>query len=488
MSALEVGQQFNTMDEAKSAFAIAAAADGMDLRTPTRNKIRMNLVCRFKDETDCPFSATVRKQAGDTFKIVSLVSEHRCHGFGGDQKRAITQSTKFTLEFMNVTPQTLPEQIRAEFKRHGIDLPYKAAWRAKVEICGESITKQALQFSQFPDYLSRILESDPEATCKFRLHPQTGAFQGVFISPSAARTAWCNSHRFLAVDGAFTKTTFEYVLLLAAGYDPNNELVLFAWAEVLKESEGTWSWFFELLEEHLSGVNSPRTTIMSDWQKVLIFPFVSFEEGLLAAIKQVLPNAVEGFCCVHLLRNFKSRKDVGAKSPDAKALFWTCANAQSGAEFNAGLSAVSKRFGRPAADYLDDIPHDKWVYCEFPGPRYGRASSNIVEIANSLFEKARGLPPLDLLAAIYEYEMEQWAERRREAEASQEKFPSAATVIFVEQVNLARSYLVTLSTNTRPSWSGLVKHPLSQTDAKNMTTCAGASARSILSISHGPRP
>ncbi|KAL8278760.1 hypothetical protein RQP46_008829 [Phenoliferia psychrophenolica] len=456
MNAPTVGQTYETLDEAKIAFTAQAAAEGADFSVAKRDKTRMTLKCKNAEEMSCGFQASVRKQQDGTFKVVSLQSAHRCHGHGGSKKRSATSGHDFVVakarELLVVNAKTVPKTIMDAFKHKGIDIEYHAAWRAKVEICGESVSQQALQFAQIPDYLNRILAEDPKAICKYTVCEGTETFTGAFISTSAQQTAWVNSRAFVAVDGAHTKSTHDYILTLAAGYDGNDKLVIYAFGFALRESTATWEWFLERLKEALVDLDTSTTTIVSDRQK-----------GLLAAIKSVLPNTTEVYCCVHLLRNFQARKDVG--KADSAPLFWACAQANSEEAYRVAIGVVSERFGRAAADYLWSIPAHLWVFFAISNPLYGRSSSNIVEIGNAVFTNARALPPLDLLAHIYEYEMGKFAERRTAALAREEVFTEAATAVFNAQCNASRSYTVTLSSSTSPNYAALVRHPLARSEA-----------------------
>ncbi|KAE8179954.1 hypothetical protein CF335_g9413 [Tilletia laevis] len=60
-----------------------------------------------------------------------------------------------------------------------------------------------------------------------------------------------------------------------------------------------------------------------------------------------------------------------------------------------------------AADYLADtaIPHKHWASYAFPGRRFDHVTSNLSEIANSALRRHRELPPLQIMASIYDYEM-----------------------------------------------------------------------------------
>ncbi|KAK4699872.1 hypothetical protein P7C70_g6383, partial [Phenoliferia sp. Uapishka_3] len=352
---------------------------------------------------------------------------------------------------MHVDSKTVPKKLQEEFARSGVKISRWSAWKAKVHLAGESIEDQAEQFQKIPDYVEHIKAADPDAVTEVVLNTVTNTFESVFICPSANQTAWYNSRPFLAVDGAHTRAAHENLLLLAAAYDGEDELLIVAWAFVPKEKESTWTWFLRLLDRALGGdLNSIRVTILSDRQK-----------GLLNAIREVMPNACEGFCCVHLLRNLTDNYKACKNS--VEAFFWAAVKAPSKEQFVEAMQALADNCGVGPANYLNAISHKRWATYAFPGRRYGRKSSNIVEIANAALSAARSLAPLDLLSTIYEYEMVKFSERAAAGQARQDEFTAAATAVFLQEIDKSREYSVLLSVNRAPTWSGLVRHPLQKT-------------------------
>lgn len=89
-----------------------------------------------------------------------------------------------------------------------------------------------------------------------------------FVSPSAAQNAWIHGRRFVAIDMAHTTTSYKYLIVLAAGYNANDKLNIYAWGLALKESAETWSAFLRRLLICLPGLNHEDTVVISDRQKV----------------------------------------------------------------------------------------------------------------------------------------------------------------------------------------------------------------------------
>ena len=62
--------------------------------------------------------------------------------------------------------------------------------------------------------------------------------------------------------------------------------------------------------------------------------------------------------------------------------------------------------------HLENIPADTYSFWAFPGPRFGHFTSNVVESLNGAWQKSiRHLPPRRMMAEIWAYIMEHFAER-----------------------------------------------------------------------------
>ncbi|XP_059318732.1 uncharacterized protein LOC132069388 [Lycium ferocissimum] len=83
-----------------------------------------------------------------------------------------------------------------------------------------------------------------------------------------------------------------------------------AWAVVEYENKTTWTWFMKILIEDLNLGDGTGYTVISDMQK-----------GLLATIKELLPEVEQRQCARHILANWS--KDWGGL--ERRLIFWKCA-------------------------------------------------------------------------------------------------------------------------------------------------------------------
>ena len=300
---------------------------------------------------------------------------------------------------MPVDHKTTDGQIQAHLKaKYGMDTPQPTICKARQAIVGSDAEAQVHEFQQIEAWLKAVKTADPQAHTAHL--PEEGKFARAFICPGAARVAWNACKPFVAVDGTWTKNRHGMVLLLAATMDADSNLIILAWAIVRNETQVTWEWFLRMLLYAIPDIGESHTTIISDRQK-----------GLLAAVKEVLPDTTEGYCCWHLAENIKTH--FGAT---ARQIFWRLVYAETKDKFNSCMDEM-KAHKPEAAQYLADteIPHKHWASYAFPGRRFDHVTSNLSEIANSALRLHRELPPLQLMVAIYNYEMRHFFERLKAA-------------------------------------------------------------------------
>ncbi|CAD6961069.1 unnamed protein product, partial [Tilletia controversa] len=178
---------------------------------------------------------------------------------------------------MSIDHKTTDAQVLAQLKQiHGITLLQNTVNKARNAVIGSAKAAQQEEFRYIEAWLIRLSEKDPGAVTE---HVTVdGTFTRTFLSPGPARRAWTACKPFMAVDGTFTKNKF----------------------------------------------NMSSSTIISDRQK-----------GLIAAVRAVLPNTTEGYCCWNLAENVK--KGYGA---EARKLLWPLVYAPTKAKFDTCMTAL----------------------------------------------------------------------------------------------------------------------------------------------------
>jgi len=264
---------------------------------------------------------------------------HQCFGFNDNPslRWTINKQTFLRRHIPSLIPITITTQIKTiidtiTLKFHEIP-NYEAIRIFKASIVSGQMTEQARQFQKIPAYCARIEHECPGTTAHYEfipLNPIDGgeedvnhSFRRVFICPTyCSRATFLRCRPFIALDGTFLKTRWAMTLLIAVGIDGNGETVILAWGVVESESEASWTWFLNHLEQVLPEVCS--STIISDRGK-----------GLLNAIRSLGPGVTQAFCCFHIKQNA-----IRVYGQIIETFFWRIVKSNTEEEYNNHLSKL----------------------------------------------------------------------------------------------------------------------------------------------------
>ena len=79
-------------------------------------------------------------------------------------------------------------------------------------------------------------------------------------------------HPLISVDACFLLGRYKGRLLIACGYDANNQLIPLAFAIVEKEDSTNWGWFMRWLRKEVIGYGK-FMCVISDWHKAIKWLF-----------------------------------------------------------------------------------------------------------------------------------------------------------------------------------------------------------------------
>ncbi|KAJ9565013.1 hypothetical protein OSB04_000979 [Centaurea solstitialis] len=147
-------------------------------------------------------------------------------------------------------------------------------------------------------YGDELLRSNPGSTVKLdvTVNPDEKTyFDRIYVCLHGLKEGWKRGcRRVIALDGCFLKGACGGELLTAIGRDGNNHIFPVAWAVVNVENKDNWTWFINLVGEDLDIVNGEGLTLISDQH-----------EGLVQAVKDIMPNAEHRQCARHIYENFR---------------------------------------------------------------------------------------------------------------------------------------------------------------------------------------
>lgn len=224
------------------------------------------------------------------------------------------------------------------------------------------------------------------AYTKYEIDPITHQFHRAWVLPIATQKAYLRCRNFVAMDGIHMKDLYCMTILALVILDGNNQIVPLSWASVPTEDYENWRWFLRKVARYIP-LEKEDSMIISDRGK-----------GLVAAVDEIYPNAVHGYCCQHFTENVEAH----GFSKECKRLFWYAAFAESKVAFDTIFVKI-KVEDPNCYDYLRNVPAEQWVSYAFSRPRYGHLISNIQESVNSLWLKTWNQPVLHCLRICHEF-------------------------------------------------------------------------------------
>ena len=130
-----------------------------------------------------------------------------------------------------------------------------------------------------------------------------------------------------------------------------------------------------------------------------------FWQGLLQAVRQVLPEAEHRFCARHIYANW-GKKWTGIK---LKELFWACAWSTFEEQFKDNLQAI-KEENEDASKAMMTYPVKSWVRAYFSNRCHSQmVDNNMAESLNKWIDDYRYLPVIRMFDGIREKLMDKWA-------------------------------------------------------------------------------
>ncbi|XP_072064548.1 uncharacterized protein [Arachis hypogaea] len=194
-------------------------------------------------------------------------------------------------------------------------------------------------------------------------------------------------------------------------------------------------------------------------------------QGLIPAMKELLPSVPHRFCVWHLWRNFS--KQWG--SIELKDLVWECARSRTLVEFERNMTRI-KRINQQAWDYLAKWPKEAWTKVHFSEePKVDNICNNACESFNAKTKHERGKPILSLAEEVQRIVMKSMTVNRL-------KLMNYQGILTPVQQSRLES-LIKLSRNWAPRWYGDAKEVLYEVQGwpTNMVVDLGMSCMHAIS-------
>lgn len=333
-------------------------------------------------------TCTLRTRSAHHKQATSRVIGRRMHGH--------IKSSKEPLR-----PKTLLEFVRNELN---LQCSYWKAWKAK-NIAQDLVRGTAAHnFAILPSYCYMLKKANDGTVTHIEVDGDN-RFKYFFMALGPQIRGFRYMRKVIGIDGAWIKTKFKGVLLVATTQDSEFHTYPLAWGLVDRENNSSWTWFLEKLKELIP--DDPNLCFISD-------RCISIEH----AVGVVYPQASHGACYFHVKMNIIHK----FKSEASITKYCRAAEAYTLQEFEKHFNELRATFPRVAKYLEDEVRFEKWSRAHFKGNRYEVMTTNIVESVNSMMRSAREYPITALIDFVVET-MGQWFMKRRSDSLTMENMP-----------------------------------------------------------------
>jgi len=418
---LAENQAFSSKDALKNAISKWHIDNNREIKVQDSSKTKYRVRC--KDENCSWMLYAARTGSGDAWSIRKCPYKHIC------------RSTAARFDHAQLTAKMMADIIREDVENNvslpikqvfglvrkifpGVNPKYNKLWRAREIVVAYMFGSWSGSYALLPQLLNAIKQSNPGSKVVVHSDPLPCAGVRQFKCAAWAFGPCIQAFKYLrpviSIDASFLKGRYEGRLLVAVGYDAENQLLPLAFGLVEKENISNWGWFMRWLRREVIG--DRKICVISDRH---------------AAIKHIFRNpgygwheegneAVHRLCAQHLAENLLKN----CKNQYAVDAFKAACRHSNPWDFKASLEQV-EYWSKDALQYIKGIGKkdetnenepevpSKWSLCHDGGQRWGIMTSNAAECLNNVFKEARGLPICAIVEATY-YKLLEWFNNRRQ--------------------------------------------------------------------------
>ncbi|GKV32893.1 hypothetical protein SLEP1_g41459 [Rubroshorea leprosula] len=244
-----------------------------DIKWKKNDSKRIRAVC--KHAPSCDWKILLSKDAvTDSWMVKTYIHEHTCGKELTSKRFNSTSASKYLVKKRSFASFYLKaDDIFQTIRRNtGLELTGKQCRKAREKIARVFERNCLMEYSKLWDYAAKLRKRDPTATILIQaLRPTRNAnhiSMRMYVCFSAMKLGFVAGYRrVIGVDGAFLKGAYKGVLLVAVGWDANDQMYSLAWAVVEVEKTETWRWFLEELQSDMQIGRGNRFTFISNQQK-----------------------------------------------------------------------------------------------------------------------------------------------------------------------------------------------------------------------------
>lgn len=364
----------------------------------------------------CPFRVRCQREKR-TGKLHITVCElqHTCpqskHEWRGPSRKSHWLGETLAPRVLCGGKVPVNEMINGLQMDYKISTSYHQMFRARELVKDWHLGKQRKSFQQVPALCERLKKTDPECIVNCSAIVDSKTFKRTFICPSTSRHALKHCQPVVSVYARHTKNKkYPAQLFFATSRDRDSSVVALCFAVAPAENVANWTWFLQMLQASIHGIDSPDVPLIFDRQKGV----------QLAAVLQVLPGKVHRRFAFPLCANVPM-----GYGKAAAAFFLNCVYAESNNLFKdlLGKFATSTAKSAAAVQYISEIDPKLYARHAFPLPRLSNGtSSNPAKHSKSRLRLLSLFAHPKLMMEMWYHIQKKMKDRQTEIEASQTPF------------------------------------------------------------------
>ena len=408
---IAIGAEFQSRETLRKALALHHLQRDRDVRVSNSRGHVIQFRCRSKP---CDFHLIARlrkpsqqRSANSTLSlwVVTELCDHSCppqSGATGNLANAngLQVATKhrkiaLTSDLMadSLVPLVMSDpggsiklyggSLEAKFGPELKHASYHMVWRARKKAMAQAFGSDG--YDKIESYCEAIVRADIDTVARVWKTPEQ-RYKGVYVASGPLIRLWRTNkiRQVVSLDATYTRGQHGGCILMLSCLDGGGRSLILAFAHVMGEDFDNWEWFLQHNLSNFPSLNRCDTVIFSDQQK-----------GLLRAIREQFPMAVQCVCLFHRQLNLKATSGL----TDKKGLLNTMKRC---AMLHSKESCISLLATLPetSREFLLRVPLEQWTHSHCPSRRWGLTTTAFGESLNAVVAKFRTLPLLAQLKAI----------------------------------------------------------------------------------------
>nr|KYP31902.1 hypothetical protein KK1_047552 [Cajanus cajan] len=396
---LFVGQRFQTKEQMQDAINRFHIVNHCSYKVKNSSSSRLVMECVHHDcAWRCRGILRTREQH---WEIMILEGPHTCVSplISQDHNKLGSQMIAQSIgEIIEVDPSASISTIIAHIKSTmGYTISYRKGWLAKQHAIENIFGNWEESYNKLPGMLQAMQMYVPGFIWKLNTQP---AYQGELLDegsvifkrlfwtfkPCIDGFAFCKP--IVQVDGTFLYGRYKGTLLVAVAQDGRNNIIPIAFAVVEGETSDAWFFFLKNLRRYVTPQDG--LCLISDRHEAIRSAYSRNGSGWTEN------NSVHVYCIRHIAQNFMRRFKNAALKKDVVNMAYGMTEPRFFYYYN-----IVRDTNVEAAQWLDNIPREKWTLAWDNGRRWGHMTTNLAESINSVLKKTRNLPICSMVMATY---------------------------------------------------------------------------------------